>query len=112
VGRCLGPQVLQLFGRGGAPQYLVAVRVAPEARYHVAGPLGLGDPKLGFHLAVGRSLGRRLLGVADAALLEGWILRVTQGHPKEDPLHASQLSVHPRFDALYGKLQGFLVLGV
>ena len=39
VGRGLAPQVLKLFRSGGAPQYLVAVGVAPKARYHVAGPL-------------------------------------------------------------------------
>ena len=71
MGRRLGPQVLQLFRRGGAPQYLVAVRVAPEARYHVAYCPGLRDAELGLHLAVGRSLGHLLLLVADALLLEG-----------------------------------------
>jgi hypothetical protein len=33
----LGSQVLQLFRRGGAAEYLVAVRVTPEAGHDVAG---------------------------------------------------------------------------
>ena len=107
---CLGPQVLELFGRGGTPQYLVAVWVAPEARYHVAGPLGQRDPELGHRPQVRRCVGRFLLSVVDDPLLVGWILRVAEGHPKEGPLHGGELSVHPRVYSLYGKLQGFLVL--
>ncbi len=61
VGRRLGPQVLQFFGRGGAPQYLVAVRVASETLYHVAGSFGLRDPELGLRAQVGRGFGRFLL---------------------------------------------------
>ncbi len=73
--RRLGPQVLQLLRRGGSPQYLVAVRVATEAPYHVAGGLGLGDPELGPRLEVGRGgVGRLLLGVEDATLVEGEVV--------------------------------------
>ncbi len=44
--RRLGPQILKLLRRGLAAEYLVAVRVATEARYNVAGGLGLGDHDL------------------------------------------------------------------
>jgi hypothetical protein len=46
VRRRLGSQVFELLGRGGATQYLVAVRVAPKARYDATGGLGLRDPEL------------------------------------------------------------------
>ena len=39
--RRLGPQVLQLLRRGPAAEDLVAVRVPTEARYDLAGSLGL-----------------------------------------------------------------------
>ena len=71
--RRLGPQVLYLLRRGGSPQYLVAVWVATEAPYHVAGGLGLGDPELGPRLEV-RRRGGRLLFVQDAALVEGEVV--------------------------------------
>src|SRR5215208_2090952 len=75
---CLGPQVLQLLRCALATEDLVAVRVASEARYHVAGSLGLRNLKLGPRPAVRRYVGRFFLGVEDAALLEGEVLRVTQ----------------------------------
>jgi hypothetical protein len=71
VRRRLGPQVLQLLRRGVAAEYLVAVRVATEGRYDVAGSLGLRNLELGPRLVVGRRVGRFLLGVANAALVEG-----------------------------------------
>jgi hypothetical protein len=57
-------------------QYLVAVRMATEARYHVAYCPGLRDPELGHRPPVGWGFGRFLLLVVDAALLEGWDFRV------------------------------------
>jgi hypothetical protein len=74
---CLGPQVLDLLRRGLAAEYLIAVRVPTEARYDVAGSLGLRNLELGPRPAVRRHLGSFLLGVSDTALLEGEILRVT-----------------------------------
>ena len=62
--RRLGSQVFELLGRGGATQYLVAVRVAPKARYDATGGLGLRDPELVWRLEVRRCVGRFLLGVA------------------------------------------------
>jgi hypothetical protein len=59
VRRRLGPQVLKLLRRGVAAEYLVAVRVATEARYDVAGSLGLRNPKLGPRPAVGRRVGHK-----------------------------------------------------
>ena len=81
--RRLGPQVLELLRRAVAAEYLVAVRVATEARYDVAGSPGLRNPELGPHPEVGRRVGRFLLGVANAVLVEGEVLRVTQGKPEE-----------------------------
>ena len=96
--RRLGPQVLELLRRGGATQDLVAVRVAPEARYDVAGSSRLGDSELGHRPLVGRCVGRFLLGVADAALVEVEVLRVAEGEPEEASLHGTQLAVHPPLD--------------
>ena len=79
----LGPQILNLLRRTLAAKDLVAVRVATEARYHVAGSLGLRDLELGPRPAVGRHVGRFFLGVEDAALLEGEVLRVTQRKPED-----------------------------
>ena len=80
----LGPQVLKLLRRTVATEeYLVAVRVATEARYDVAGSLGLRNPELGARSEVRQCVGRFLLGVANAALVEGEILRVTQGKQKK-----------------------------
>jgi hypothetical protein len=59
VRRRLGPQVLKLLRCGVAAEYLVAVRVATEARYDVAGSLGLRNPKLGPRPAVGRRVGHK-----------------------------------------------------
>ena len=50
---------------------VVSVWVAPEARYHVAGPLGLRDPELGHRPQVRRCVGRFLLLVVDDPLLVG-----------------------------------------
>jgi hypothetical protein len=63
------------------------VRMAPEALYDASGSLGLRDPELGHRPLVGRSVGRLLLGVADAALVEGKVLRVAEGEPEEVPLY-------------------------
>ena len=99
---CLGPQVLKLLGRAVAAEYLVAVRVATEAPYYVAGSLGLRNPELGPRPEVRRRVGRFLLGVANAALVEAEVLRVTQGKPEEHSLHGPQLAVHPQVDAFDG----------
>src|SRR5215210_8141226 len=98
----LGPKVLQLLRCGFAAEDLVAVRVATEARYHVAGSLGLRDLELGPRPAVGRHVGRFFLGVENAALLEGEVLRVTQRKPEEKTLRGPQLTVHPQLDAFDG----------
>src|SRR5215204_4433215 len=98
----LGPQVLQLLRRALAAEDLVAVRVATEARYHVAGSLGLRDLELGPRPAVGRHVGRFFLGVENAALLEGEVLRVTQRKPEEKTLRGPQLAVHAQPDAFDG----------
>ena len=100
--RRLGPQVLELLRRGVAAEYLVAVRVATEACYDVAGSLGLRNPELGARPEVGRRVGRFLLGVANAALVEGEVLRVPQGKSEEHPLYGRQLAVHPQADAFDG----------
>jgi hypothetical protein len=71
VRRRLGPQVFQLLRRGGATEYLVAVRVAPEPLYDVPGSLGLRDHELVHRYEARRGVGRFLLCVADAALVEG-----------------------------------------
>ncbi len=100
--RCLGPQVLQLLRSGLATEDLVAVRVATEARYLVARSFGLRNLKLGPRPAVGRHVGRFFFGVEDAALLEGEVLRVTQGKPEEKTLRGPQLAVHAQLDAFDG----------
>src|SRR5215212_1487467 len=87
VRRRLGPQVLKLLRRGGAPEYLVAVRVAPEACYDVAGSLGLADAEFGHRPQVGRSVGCFLLGVAHAPFVEGEVLGVAQRQPEKVSLH-------------------------
>ena len=102
VWRRLGPQVLELFRRGVAAEYLVAVRVASEARYNVAGSLCLRNPELGACPEVRRRVGRLLLGVEDAAIMEGEVLTVSQGKPEEQPLHGTQLAVHSQVDAFDG----------
>jgi hypothetical protein len=93
VRRCLGPQVLKLLRRRVAPEDLVAVRVTTEARYDVAASLGLRHPELGPRPEVGRRVGRFLLGVANAALVEAEVLRVIQGKPEEHPLQGSYSSM-------------------
>ena len=100
--RRLGPQVLKLLPRRLAAEYLVAVRVATKARYDVAGSLGLRNPELGPRPEVRRRVGSLLLSMANAALVEGEVLRVTQGEPEEHPLHGPQLTVHPQLDAFDG----------
>jgi len=102
VRRRFGPQVLQLLRRGDAAEYLVAVRVAPEARYDVAGGFSLRDPELGHRPPMGRRVCCFLLRVADATLVEGKVLRVAEGEPEEHPLHGAQLAVHPQVDAFEG----------
>src|ERR687889_395122 len=92
---CLGPQVLQLLRCALAPEDLVAVRVATEARYLVASSFGLRNLELGHRLAVGRHVGRFFLSVPNAALLEGEVLRKTQRKPEEKTLRSRQLAVHP-----------------
>ena len=101
--RRLGPQVLKLLRRGVAAEDLVAVRVTTEARYDVAGSLGLRHRELGPRPEVGWRVGRFLLSMANAALLEGEVLRVTQGKPKEKTLHGRQLAVHSQVDAFDGE---------
>src|SRR4028119_1036809 len=110
--RRLGPQILKLL-RGGLPaEDLVAVRVATKARYDVAGSFGLRNPELCSRPEVQRCVGRFLLSVANAALVEGEGLRVTKRKPEEHPLHGPQLAVHPQADAFESQLKGLLVLGV
>ena len=89
--RRLGPQVLKLLRCGLAAEYLVAVRVATEPRYNVAGSLGLRNAELGPRPEVGWRVGRFLRGVANVALVEAEVLRVIQGKPKEKTLHSRQL---------------------
>src|SRR5687768_7155321 len=86
--RCLGPQVLELLRRGGATQYLVAVRVAPKARDDAAGSPSLRDHELSHYPQVGRSVGCFLLSVLNATLVEGDLFGVTQRQPEKDSLHA------------------------
>ncbi len=100
--RRLGPQVLKLLRRTVATEYLVAVRVATEARYDVAGSLGLRNPELGAHSEVVGALAASSSGVANAALVESEIPRVTQGKPEEKTLRGPQLAVHPQVDAFDG----------
>src|ERR671920_1048462 len=85
----LGPQILNLLRRALAAEDLVAVRVATEARYHVAGSLGLRNLELGPRPAVGRHVSCFFFGVEDAALLEGEVLRVTQRKPEEKTLRGA-----------------------
>ena len=99
---CLGPQVLKLLRRGLATKDLVAVRVATEARYDVAGSLGLRNLELGACPAVRRHVGRFLLGVENAALLEGEVFRVSQRKPEEKTLRGPKLAVHSQLDAFNG----------
>jgi hypothetical protein len=78
------------------------VRVPTEARYDVAGSLGLRNLELGPRPAVRRRVGSFLLGVTNTALLEGEVLRVTQRKPEEKTLRGRQLAVHPQLDAFDG----------
>ena len=100
--RRLGPQVLKLFRRILAAKDLVAVRVAAEARYDVSSSLRLRNSELSARSEVGRRTGRFLLGVEDAALLEGYVLRVSQRKPEEKTLRGRQLAVHSQLDAFEG----------
>jgi hypothetical protein len=102
VRRCLGLEILKLLWCGLATEYLIAVRVPTEARYDVAGSLGLRNLELGPRLAVRRHVGSFLLGVSNIALLEGEILRVTQRKPEEKTLRGRQSAVHPPLDAFDG----------
>src|SRR4028118_2043436 len=81
VRRRLGPQVFELLQGGLPAEYLVAVRVATKARYDVAGSLGLRNSELCPLPEMQRRVGRFLLGVANAALVEGEVLRVTKRKP-------------------------------
>jgi hypothetical protein len=56
VRRRRGLQVPELLRRGVAAENLVAVWVATEARYEVAGSLGLRNPELGPRLRWGGAL--------------------------------------------------------
>ena len=94
--RRLGPQVLKLLWCRLAAEYLVAVRVATEARYYVAGSLRLRNSELCPRPEVGRRVGSFLLSVANAALVEGEVLRVTKRKPEEHPLHGPQLAVRDK----------------
>ena len=100
--RCLGPQILQLFRRGGVPQYLVAVRVAPKAHYDAAGCLGLRDHELSHCPQMGRGVGHFLLSVLNATLVESEVFGVTQRQPEKASLHALQFTIHPQVDAFEG----------
>ena len=100
--RRLGPQVLELLRSGVATEYLVAVRVTPKARYDVTGSPGLRDPELGHRPQVGQRVGRFLLGVLNASLVEGEVLGVTQRQPEEVSLHGLQFTIHPQVDAFDG----------
>ncbi len=102
VRRRLGPQVLELLRRGLAAQYLVTVRVATEARYDIAGSLGLRDSKLVQRLEVWRSIRCFLLSVEDTTFVESEILGVAQREPEEKTLHGPQLTIHPQVDAFDG----------
>ena len=50
------------------------MRVATKARYDVAGSLGLRNPELGPRPEMRRRVGRFLLSVANAALVEGEVV--------------------------------------
>ena len=78
------------------------MRVAPKARYDVAGSLGLRDPELSHRPQVGRGVGHFLLSVLNAALVEGEVLRVAQRQPEEVSLHGLQFTIHPQVDAFEG----------
>ncbi len=100
--RRLGPQVLELLRRGVATEYLVAVRVAPEARYDVACRPGLADEEFGHRSQVGWGVGRFLLSVLDAPVVEGEVLGVVQRQPVKVSLHWRQFVVHPQVNAFEG----------
>ena len=100
--RRLGPQVLELLRRGGATEYLVAVRVAPKARYDAAGCPSLRDSELSHYPQVVRSVDCFLLSVLNATLVEGDLFGVTQRQPEEVSLHGLQFTIHPQVDAFDG----------
>ena len=102
MGRRLGPQVLRLFGRGGAAEYLVAVRVAPEARYDVAGPLGLREtPNSAISLRCGGAL---------AASSSWW--RTTRSWLVVGLLAAEELEDHPGIsEGSRGEEAGYQTVG-
>ena len=100
--RRLVPQVLELLGRGVATEYLVAVRVAPKARYNVASCPCLADEEFSPRSQVGRSVGSFLFSVLDATFLEGEVLRVAEGEPEKVLLHRRKFAVHPKVDAFEG----------
>jgi hypothetical protein len=90
---CLCPKVFELLRRGVATEYLVAVRVASEARYDLASSLGLRNPELGACPEVGGRVCRFLLGVAKT--LRSWRAGSSEclSGSQEHPLHSSQLAV-------------------
>ena len=96
---CLGPQVLELLLSGVATEYLVAVRVAPKARYDVTGGPSLADAELSHRPQVGRGVGSFFLSMLNAPLLEGEVFGVTRRQPEKVSLHGPQFMVHPQVDA-------------
>ena len=110
VRRRLSPQVLELLRRGGATEYLVAVRMASKARYDAAGCPSLRDSELSHHPQVVRSVDCFLLSVLNATLVEDDLFGVTQRQPEEGSLHGLQFTIHPQVDAFDGYLEGLLIL--
>ena len=100
--RRLGPQVLELLRRGGATQYLVAVRVAPKARYDAAGSPSLRDSELSHYPQVVRSVDCFLLSVPNATLVEGEVFGVAERQSEKVSLHGPQFAIHPQVDAFEG----------
>jgi hypothetical protein len=73
VNRNFISQVLGLFGRRGGTQHLVAVRVAPEARYDVVASPSLVEVGLVEPSETRRGVGNFLLTVAGASLMQARI---------------------------------------
>ena len=83
MNRNLISQVLGLFGRRGATQHLVAVRVVPEARYDVAVSPSLVEVGLVEPSETRRGVGNFLLAVADASLMQSQVLGVPERKQEE-----------------------------
>jgi hypothetical protein len=95
-------QVLQLFGCGGTTQNGVSMRVASEARYHVAVSAGLPERELVYRLEVGRREVQLLLGAADSQIHPLQVVgtfSVAEGHHEEQALGDFHVAVHPSRDA-------------